>query len=295
MRILVIANPISGAGRGRREAERLVPLLEARGHAGELALTTAAGDARQLAARAGGDPPDRIVVVGGDGTLNEVVNGLDDPGAIPLAQLGVGTANMLARELAVPRNAGDVAEVIEGGALHPIDVGRANGQRFLMNVSCGFDAMVVQAIRERRSGTLGFHAYVVPTLKTLWRYREPHLTVRLDGGEAQPAGVVIVSSLRNYGGLFAVADSARLDSGDFTVCLFQRARRRDLVRYILGAFLRPLARLRGVTIARATRIEVTSPEPVAVQIDGDYVGTSPLEIEVEKTRARIAAPPASTP
>jgi YegS/Rv2252/BmrU family lipid kinase len=291
MRILVVANPVAGAGRGGSEADRLVPLLEERGHRVDLAFTGGPGDARRsVAERVRAEPPDRIVVVGGDGTLNEVVNGLPDPAALPVAQLAVGTANMLARELGLPRRAEGVVDVLERGELRRIDVGRANGRRFLMNVSCGFDAMVVESIASRRSGILGFHAYVRPILEGLGRYREPRLAVRLDAGEARPAALVIVSNLQNYGGLFSVSDRASCDSGHFVVCVCRRARRRELVGYLLAAFMRRLSRVRGVEIATAKRIVIESHEPVAIQIDGDYAGTTPLEIDLEPARVAIAVP-----
>jgi YegS/Rv2252/BmrU family lipid kinase len=232
------------------------------------------------------------VIVGGDGTLNEAVNGLPDPGAVPLVHLAVGTANMLARDLRLPRRPRAVAALVERGDPRRIDLGRANGRGFLMNASCGFDAMVTETIRARRSGALGFHAYPLPILRTLRRYREPRLEVRLDGGEPVAAALVIVSNLRNYGGLFVAADRARCDSGHLDVVLCRRARRRDLVRYLAAALLRRVSRLEGVAYRSASRITIDAQEPVAVQIDGDHAGTTPLEIEVEPAAVPIVAPSA---
>ncbi len=280
MELLVVANPVAGAGRGAPASERLCEVLDRRGHRVECLRTAGPDQARRALASRSGDLSglDRIVVVGGDGTLNEVLNGLPDPGRVPIAQLAVGTANMLARDLELPRRPEALAELLESGAIRHLDLGLANGRRFLMNASCGFDAEVTRAVRARRSGTLGFHAYLLPIRNALRRYREPELAVRLDEGEARPAALVIVSNLRNYGGLFSVTQDARCDSGHLDVCLCRRARVRDLLRYVAAGALRRFASLRGVSLEKATRVRVESAEPVAVQVDGDPFGTTPLDV-----------------
>lgn len=293
MKILLLANPVAGKGRGGRAAARLVRRLEDRGHEVRTAFTTGPGDAgrclRELGAGAAA-ADDRIVVVGGDGTLNEVVNALADPARVPLVQLAVGTANMLARDLGLPRRPAAVARLLETGTVRRIDLGRIGRERFAMNVSCGFDAMVVEEIRARRRGTLGFRGYLVPIARSLRRYREPRLAVSLDGGAPRSAALVLVSNLRNYGGLFSITANARCDSGRFEVCLFARARRRDLVRYALGGLLRRVGRLSGVETVGAGRVRIESAEPVAVQVDGDARGTTPVEIRVEPGALAMVVP-----
>lgn len=292
MKVLLLANPIAGKGRGRAAAERLVALLERAGHEVRLHFTEGPGDAARILGELGeavGDL-DRIGVVGGDGSLNEVVGGLADPGRVPVVQLAVGTANMLARELGLPRRPEGVAAVLEAGAVRRIDLGRIDGGRFVMNASCGFDAMVTHEIAGRRHGTLGFRGYLLPILRTLLRYREPRLAVSLDGGPPRRTGLVLVSNLRNYGGLFSFTDRASVDSGHLDVCLFERARRRDLVRYALAGLRHRVASLSGVEIVAATRVRIESAEPVAVQADGDARGTTPVELRLEPAALAVVAP-----
>ena len=196
--------------------------LEARGHAVELFATRAAGDALRRVAACEGSV-DRIVAAGGDGTLNEVVNGLADPSATPLAPLALGTANMLAVALGVPRDPEQLAEVIDRGSVRRIDLGCVGTTRFLGVVGVGFDALVTEEVRRTRRGPLGYHGYALPILRALRRYRPPRLDVRLDGGAPIACGFAIVAKLPNYGGLFAVTPDARLDSGHLDVCLFRDA------------------------------------------------------------------------
>jgi len=233
--------------------------------------------------------PDRIVVVGGDGTLNDVANALPDPGAVPLAQLALGTANMLARDLHLPRTPGGVAALVDEGVVRRIDLGRANGRRFLMNASCGFDARVVEALARRR-GALGFRGYARPILEALRGYREPRLAVRIDGQAPRAAGLCIVTKVRNYGGIFRLADGARCDSGSFVACLFERARVRDLPRIAAAGLAGRVGRLRGVGFHEARAVRIEAPDPAPYQVDGDWRGTTPLEITVEPRALPILAP-----
>jgi YegS/Rv2252/BmrU family lipid kinase len=287
--VVLIANPIAGGGAGSRSVQRAGQVLRARGHSVDLKFTQAAGDAEKLAAAV--EPGcECIVVVGGDGTLNEILNGLADPSRIPLALLAVGTANMLARDLGLPRSPDAIAELVESDATRLVDLGRVGVRRFVGNVGVGFDAQIVEEIAQRRTGRLGYRAYVVPMARLLARNREPILDVRIDDGQPTPAAWVVVSNLRNYGGLFTFSRTARCDSGNLEVCCFDRARRRDLLRCGVAAGLGRLDRARGVSYRPARRVIISSGQPVPVQVDGDPFGTTPVEISLDASRIRVLVP-----
>jgi YegS/Rv2252/BmrU family lipid kinase len=280
--VLVIGNPAAGSGRGRERTERLVRALEARGHAVEFFSTRAAGDARRHAGDREGRV-DRVVAAGGDGTLNEIVNGLADPGATPLAPLALGTANMLAAALGVPRDPEALAQVVERGHVRRIDLGSVGATRFVGVVGVGFDALVTEEVRATRRGALGYSGYALPILRALRRYRAPRLEVRLDGGTPVDAGFAIVGNLPNYGGLFAVTPDARVDSGHLDVCLFRDASIAGLVGIVWPSWRGTLAKRRDVVVTTATRIAIDSAddEPASVQVDGDAWGKTPIEIGVQ--------------
>jgi YegS/Rv2252/BmrU family lipid kinase len=267
--------------------------LAARGHAVELHWTTGPGDAARRArgAEAG---LDRLVVAGGDGTLNEVLNGLPDPSRLPLSLLPLGTANLLARELGLPRRPRALAEIVDSGRVRRLDLGRIGSRLFLALVSCGFDAMVVHAIQRGRRGRLGYRGYLAPILRTLRDYRPPALEVTLDGSETVAASLAVVSHVRNYGGLFSVTDRARPDSGVFDVCLFPHAARRDLVRYALAGLARRMTALADVVYRRARHVRLAASEPVPIEVDGDAWGTTPAEIELEPARVPFVVPAGGT-
>jgi YegS/Rv2252/BmrU family lipid kinase len=291
MKVLVVVNPIAGGGAATRGAERVVQLLERRGHAVECFSTRspeAAGE-RVRKRELEGDL-DRIVVAGGDGTVNDVLNGLEDPSRIPLAHLAYGTANMLARELCIPRDPRALAALVERGAYRRLDLGRAGSRRFLLVVSSGFDATVTRAISRTRRGTLGYPGYAKPILGALRQYRAPRLRVGIDGAEPLSGALVIASNIRNYGGIFSVADRARPDSGVLDVCVFSGERRLDLLRYAFAAGTRRVSRLPDVAYRTGRRIVIEAREPTAVQIDGDYRGTTPLTLEVDASVVPILTP-----
>ena len=292
MKVLVVVNPIAGGGAAARGAERVVRFLEGRGHAVECFSTGNPREAgERVRQRESEGELDRIVVAGGDGTVNDVLNGLADPSRVPLAHLAYGTANMLARELGIPRDPDALAALVEGDACRRLDLGRAGGRRFLLVASSGFDAMVTQAISRTRRGTLGYPGYARPILHALRRYRAPRLRVSVDEAEPLSGALTIVSNIRNYGGIFSVADRARPDSGVLDVCVFSGERVIDLVRYVFAAAARRVSRLPDVRYRTGRRIVIEALEPTAVQLDGDYRGTTPLTLEVEPSVVPVLIPP----
>ena len=206
-----------------------------------------------------------------------------------LAHLALGTANMLARDLKLPRDPEGVAELVESGATRRIDLGRIGERRFVGNVGVGFDALIVREIGRTRRGVLGYRSYVGPILRSLADYRPPQLEVRIDGEEPRACSWVIVSNLRNYGGLFEVSDRAGCDSGRLELCVFERARRTDLVRYFVAGMRGRLTRARGVSFHAARRVRISGDE-VPVQVDGDTWGTTAAELEIQPAAASILVP-----
>lgn len=296
MRVLVIGNPAAGAGRAGRRAAALAQALAARGHAVEAVTTTGSGDAGRRAAAAEG-AVDCIVAAGGDGTLAEVLNGLADPRATPLVPMPLGTANMLARVLGVPADPGALALWIERAAPRRIDLGLARFAdgppvRFLSVAGAGFDAEVTRAVARTRRGRLGFRGYVAPIARTLLRYRAPRLVVRLDGEPPIACAFAIVARVPNYGGVLRVAPDARPDDGLLHACLFLRASGRDLFRFVLPAFRGRLGRRADVVLRAVATVAVDAPAPVAVQLDGDYRGTTPVALSLLPAAVPVlAAPP----
>jgi diacylglycerol kinase family enzyme len=287
-RVLIVANPISGRGRSTAVANELVRALAARGRPAELYSSRARGD---LATRARALEPgaDMIVACGGDGTLREVLEGL--PGrSIPVGHLPCGTANVLARELGLPRDVPRALDVLLAGRTRALDTASANGRLCCLIASAGFDARVVREIEARRDGPIQAWAYVPATWHALRGYRAPRLFVRIDDGARRgPYGFVFVTNAKRYAGRVRLEHSARLDDERMEAYLFPSGGFAALASTFARALLTGLP-TGDVELQRLRAIRVESDEPVPLEIDGDSAGTTPLELCVAEAPFRIVVP-----
>jgi diacylglycerol kinase (ATP) len=283
---MVIYNPTAGRRR-RRRLDAVIDALTQHGAQVTLRATTCRGDAERLAREASSAEFDRLVVAGGDGTINEAINGLRDH-ALPLAIVPLGTANVLAAELDLPSGAAALAETIAAGAARRVAIGRVNGRAFTMMAGVGFDAYVVSHVSLRLKRAVGKLAYVIETLRQLLRYRPLMYDVIIDGTTYR-ASSVIVANGRFYGGRFVCAPEARLDSAEFQACLFGRAGRRHVIRYALALLVGRLHRLADITIVPARRVEIAVPHGDPVQGDGDILARLPAVIEIVPDALQLVA------
>jgi YegS/Rv2252/BmrU family lipid kinase len=289
-RALVVANPIAGRGKAEPAAREVLAGLEAAGYATTLLLTTAAGDGIEAAAKV--DARTELVVsVGGDGTLREVLEGLGRIGIdARVAVLPFGTANVLGRDLLLPRDAAGLLEVIERGNTTSLDVADVNGALSFLCVGVGPDAEMVKAVDDARDGPIRFRNYVFSVRALFKTPRRRNLIVTLDG-ELLPGrfGFVLASNMIHYGGLFRLGAERKLGDGKFEVYLFEKASIPALAGYALRAFL---GRLPGgsCTMRRAKEIGVEADSAVPYQVDGDPGGVTPVRIRVTDRRVRLCVP-----
>ena len=278
-RILIIVNPAAGRPRAaERRLRRFVAALERQGcditlrHAGLEPY-----DAERLAREADADF-DVIVAAGGDGTVHAVVNGLAGR-SMPIGVLPLGTVNVLAREIGLPRRSEELASLIVESPVRAIWPGRIAGRAFLMMASAGFDSETVAAVHPVLKARAGRFAFAWAAFVRLWNYRPCELVVQTDGVETRAAGLIAAKG-RFYAGPFVVAPNARLAEPFFELVLFHRAGRVAVLRYATALFLGRIPRLNGVTILRARAVTVTSDRAVPVQADGEIAGCLPVTIEI---------------
>ncbi len=287
--VLLIANPISGGGRGRVLAPRLAAALQALDVRTEVHLTTAAGDATARAKTAGQEPFDALVALGGDGTVNEVLNGMPDV-TRPLGVLPVGTANVLALELKLPKKIEAAAAVIAAGHVRELAIGRCQDRRFLLFCGVGVDGAVVQRLHQVRTGTLGKHKWLGPILHTVRHWPSFSLQATFANGEViAGCSSILVTRVRNYGGVVMLPKDVDIDSGRLHVLCF---RQRSRLAWI-GQGLRGLVhrmRADGNNLVLRTVDSVTIGGDAPFQIDGDFGGVGPVTIDLLPQRARLLAP-----
>ena len=293
-RIVIIANPVSGSGKGLRLARHVAGLLRARGGTPDIVETAAAGDACRIAGRCAGAAA--VAAVGGDGTVNEVLNGLA-PGPA-LAMIPGGTANVLAKELGLPRDARGLADVLAEGREIPWDLGvdRVGGRKFLLFASAGYDAHVVHLFHAARKGPVRMWQYLWWGAKSILEFRAPRVAVELDGAALGEAAWVIVSNVAAYGGPLVFTPKAKADDGAFEVLIQRGGSRFDVVKMFARAFTGWLSGddlpLPGVSFHQARRVRLTSIDgaPVPLQVDGDPAGHLPADLELVPGGVRVLAP-----
>jgi YegS/Rv2252/BmrU family lipid kinase len=299
-RVKIIVNPVSGKGRALRRAEKVAAALRALGCEVDLRQTAQGGDARRLAGESVGFSA--VAATGGDGTVNEVLNGLPidaSPGAPTLAMIPSGTANVLAKELRLPRKTSELAQLLREGKESPWDLGveRGSGRRFLLFASAGYDAHVVHLFHAARTGPIRMWQYAWWGFKSLLTYDVPRIAVELDGRKvADDAAWVLVSQVASYGGPLVFTGDARPGRGVFEV-MIQRGRSRwDVVKILWSAMLTWIfggrCGLGGVSYHQAKRIRLTSADgkTVPMQVDGDPGGELPADLEIVPGAIRVAQP-----
>ncbi len=294
-RFKIVANPISGQGRAKRLAEDVAAILKSKGGEVEIAYTQHAGHARELAGQ--GDP-EVVAAVGGDGTVNEIANGLREGGPA-ICHIPSGTANVLAKEIGLPRSAAGLADVMAEGREVAWDVGvdTVSGRRFLLFVSAGYDADVVHLFHAKRTGPIHMWQYCWWGVKSVIENEAPAIGVEVDGVEvAKRAAWVIVSNVKRYGGPLEFTPHAKPDDGLFEVLVLHDRGRRDTVRMFWRAVVNNFTgldlQLGGVTFHRARHVRLWSADGrrVPIQIDGDPGGFLPVDAEVRPGMLRVLAP-----
>jgi diacylglycerol kinase (ATP) len=291
-RILVVHNPTAGRRRDVR-LEGVIRAMRALGAKVDVHPTAHAGDAEATARDHEGDY-DVIVASGGDGTVNEVINGLaaraDGLHVPALGILPLGTANLLARELGYPRAGGDLGLLLALGKPTAIHIGECNGRRFTLMAGAGFDGGVVDRVDlglKRRFGRL---AYALQAARELLAYDPDPCFVSVDGGPPIRAWSVVVAKGRRYGGRFHLARDADVRDPDLHVCLFERPGRIGIIATAVGMVLGLAHRVPGYRVVRGSHVTVTGAEASPVQVDGDRGWRLPIDVRTSPIPLSVVAP-----
>ena len=292
---LVIVNPTAGSGRAGRIVPWLGERLERRADA-RLVITRRAGQAEELAATAADHGHERIVIVGGDGTVQEALNGIVAGGmAISLGIVPVGSGNDLARSLGLPRDPAEAWTVAIGEPVRAIDVARAEDgeghtRRFASAGGIGFDAQVAAAMAMRSRWQRGQAGYLLTTLSELRRFanRELHLTI--DGRASSHR--VLFAAIANgeyYGGGMRIAPGAAVDDGQLDICIVGDVSRLTALRQLANLYRGTHVRHPQVTLERGSELSFDGDAATRIHLDGEPWGRLPLRITVEPKRIEIAA------
>ena len=291
--VLIVFNPVSGSG-NRRIVEAVQQALSNRGCDVSLYPTQSAGDAtRYLAAYEG--QLDVVAVAGGDGTINEVVNGLRerDNQSYRLALIPTATVNVLAAELGIGKTPEGIADIILQGREKPIYLGSVNDRRFVLMAGIGYDAWVVDNVDLALKKKVGKLAYVLSMLKQLRHFGKKTYQLTVDG-ERYQANSVVITNGRYYAGSFVLSRQADLSKPTTQVLMISGNSPLKFIGILLGLPLGIMEKMPGMKSVAARHVQIellnagTEREPV--QADGDSLAELPLNLQMEDSPVRLLVP-----
>jgi diacylglycerol kinase (ATP) len=289
--IVLIGNPAARKA-SLTKFEAASSFLKKMGFDIKLLLTQKSGDATLLARAAVREKPYAVIAAGGDGTVNEVINGMV-ASDVPLAVLPLGTTNVLAKELGIPENISGALSIAASRKPRTICLGKvelnpdtdtAYVRYFCLMAGIGFDGQAVHDVNEAIKKKSGKAAYILSGVKTLLRYAPNQLFYHIDGKEYAGFSSITGKASR-YGGHFRITPDAELSAPTLFTCIFQGNRRVDLLRYVFRIVTGNLMGERDIVYLQSDSVEVLG--RAHIQIDGDYLGVTPAKITVVKDSLKI--------
>jgi YegS/Rv2252/BmrU family lipid kinase len=243
--------------------------------------TSAPGHAAELVRTLARRRPDVLAVCGGDGTVNEVANGISDP-PFPVAVLPAGTANVLARDVGMPLDPVEALKVALRGSVRRVDLcflQGTNSRRFLLMAGAGFDAYVVARTSAALKYRFGIAAFYQSTLQCLVTYGFPEFALIVEDLSIRATTCVVANS-RGYGGGLVLTPAADMTDGLLDIVAVQGRSRLNLALFALTALRGKPRVYPWVRYVRARSLKIDGPPEVMVQVDGEQIGTLPAEIHI---------------
>jgi YegS/Rv2252/BmrU family lipid kinase len=293
-RLLIVLNPVAGA-HARSHIDLVVAALAQRGIHAEIYETRSAGDAITALPKLTADF-DIVVAAGGDGTVNEVLNGIRGS-HVTLGIIPCGTTNVLATELGLPEKPDAIAAVLASDHTRDIYSGDVNGRRFGMMVGIGYDAWVVAGVAPALKQKIGKLAYVLSMIRELKHFGSRQYQLQIDDS-VHTAAAVVATLGRHYAGSYIFARNARIDEPAIDVLLVQTLNRWAFLLMLLALPLGFAERLPFMKTVKGRHIHITpypaaaeNTVPESLQADGDSIGFLPATLSVIEPALKVLAPP----
>ncbi len=273
-KILVVKNPVSASGRRQAFVNKVIDRLEKEDCLLSVYETTAAGDAISYLLDLE-HSFDLVVAAGGDGTVNEVINGMIHMPRTPLALIPAGTTNVLAKELGLPRNVDGIVKVIMSGLSKSVYLARLNDRRFSMMVGVGYDAWVVNKVNLDLKKRFGKVAYVLSMLKEIFTFGQQRFVAEIDGRQVNVTSMIVTQG-KYYAGSFVLSRKADLSNPYMQAIVVDTP---SLLRFFLITLTLPMGLMEkhpAVKSIAAKEIRIKSveskPDLDVLQMDGDGAG-----------------------
>ncbi len=280
--ICIIANPAARGVKARLQSlHRLTRNVV-------IKTTKGPGDAEAQTERAIEQGYTTIVAAGGDGTINEVVNGIGSS-HVALGILPMGTVNVFALEMGIPFNLLAAWKVIRAQKIRAIDLASANGHLFVQMAGVGADAQVVERNSRHIKHVLGPLSYLL-TATQVAAQKPPRLRVFCDGMPTIEGSFVLVGNGRFYGGPFSLFSEADIQDGLLDVCVFRSMNYLAMARYFRGLVFGSLTRFSDVQYFKTQHLVVKADRHVPMEADGELAGHAPVEFMVRRRKLRVLVP-----
>jgi diacylglycerol kinase (ATP) len=258
--------------------------------------TSRTGEAESFARRAVQEGYQKIVAAGGDGTVNEVVNGICQSGIGPgtettLGVLPLGTMNVFANEIGLPTNDLDSCwNVIQNENTRLVDLPIANQKFFVQLAGIGLDAQVVKETSSAFRRSFGPVSYLIAAAQIAAR-KPPRLLIESENASINEGSFVLIGNGRLYGGPFPFFKHAVIDDGLFDVVVFKRLGYLEIIKYLQDVVFSSEIRTPEVEYFQTRQLHVASDEEVPVELDGELVGICPVEFSLRERSLRVLVPP----
>lgn len=290
MHVKLIYNPAAGRGRARRWVREIETHLRGGGASVETEASSGPGDLVRIAAESSRANFDRVVVCGGDGTLNLAVREFALASAT-LALIPTGSGNDFARVTGIPRTIKAACDTLIDGVVREVDVATANGIRYLGVAGLGFDAEVAAYASRHVHVLRGSAIYLYAILRVLPKFAARRVRIRTEEGtrEAEIMFAAIGNSPQ-YGGGIRITPDAKLDDGLLDLCIVHRTSRVQLLKTLPKAYSGGHVKSEFVEMGRGRAFEFDSDAPMAVYADGEPVTTTPVRFELAEEKLKIVVP-----
>ncbi|GAQ94080.1 lipid kinase, YegS/Rv2252/BmrU family [Thermodesulfovibrio aggregans] len=287
-KVFLIGNPIAGGG-ALRKIKKAEEILKNKGISVETLLTEKPGDAQRFAEQIKNSRETLVIAAGGDGTYNEVVNGLAFS-ETPMAILPMGTTSVLAKELKIPKNLKKAIEVAITGNVQKIHLGRIKNQEkqrlFILMAGVGFDGKAVYNVDSGKKRHLKKIAYILSGIKTLISYSPDELKILNSG--TKKAYSAVISKASCYGGSFKIAPDSDLKKPYFYAFLSKTRSKFEMSLQILGVIIGKHIEMKKTEYFKTESLKILG--NAHVQIDGDYFGKTPVEIDIVRDSLNLVFP-----
>lgn len=291
---ILISNPKTGRYASRRRSiQQLASDLTSRGIDVELKLTSGPGDATRIAAAAANNGTSDVIVAGGDGTINEALQGMIGTHA-RLGILPRGTANVLAREIGLPMNIDDAIRIVAQGKTRRVYFGIATNQvtnsrrYFALMAGIGLDASVVRRVQPSLKKRIGKGAFWISGLSHLATWNPRHFTLEINN-QTYPATFAAIGKAARYGGDLMITPRARLEEPEFEVCIIDTTSRIRYLQFLSYAMREGMPEdKKGIRFVKTAKVEARGTAPV--QVDGEIIGELPMSFEISPQSLEVIVP-----